>query len=147
MNTEYALICPGDWLVTDQETGRKHTMNDAAFKAEFQELPDRRFPYSMPRKWRNKERPEKIIQVLPWFQPLEESSQFDFIGIFRDVFPEMAGDLLENREIYRGLVLQAGWQIRNGNNVWVCAPMMIQDHFEDLGEWPKDEEIPEFMPG
>lgn len=97
--------------------------------------PERKFPFAMPRRWKNKEN-GKEVKVLPWFQPVEERSQFDFKGLMKELMPEIfEGDHMADFECYKGLVMFCGWQIENENNIWFCLPANVKDQFDDLGEW------------
>jgi hypothetical protein len=131
-------ICPGTYVITTSEGF--HTMRADAFEREHTPAPERKFPMAIPHKWRNKLKPETILKVVPWFQPLDNSSEFDFVGLFKECFPEMANDLMGVHEVYKGLVMQVGWQFKNTNDIWFCGPMELKEHFEDLGPWPDGEE-------
>lgn len=135
-------VCPGDYIAEQPGFGedRKFLIKKNEFESKYRVIPDRRFPRAMPRKWRNKDHPTKILKVLPWFQPLEATHDFDYMGLFIECFPEDADETLAKQEVFSGMVLQVGYQLQQPGNVWICAPMSLADSFEDLGEWPHDEE-------
>lgn len=93
-----------------------------------------KYPYAVPRRWKNKIS-GKEYKVVPWFVPMEKESRFDFVGLIKECFPELVNDQFSDFEVYKGLVLRAGWLIENEHNVYFALPMNIKDQFEDIGEW------------
>jgi hypothetical protein len=94
--------------------------------------------------WRNKLKPHIVVKAMPWFQPIEENTRVDFVGMLKDVMPEFTDDVLGPLNIYKGFVMQAGWLFENEENVWFGLPMSVREQFEELGTWaefgPKDKE-------
>ena len=93
--------------------------------------------YVKPRCWKNNISGKKF-KVLPWFTPLEDRSQFDFAGLMKDIEPTLfTDDVLRDFEVYKGLVMRAGWIIENENGVWfgLVNNKEVENSFEDLGWW------------
>ena len=99
----------------------------------------RSFENCKPRKWKNKES-GKLFKVLPWFQPMDNESRFDFKGMLKDVLPELGEDILQDFECYSGLLLQVGWMMENENRMWLgLMGMDMNQYFEDLGHWTDED--------
>ncbi len=96
----------------------------------------RKFPLATPRRWKNKQS-GKEHKVLPWFQPIDDASRFDFKGMMKEIAPEVfTNDILANCECYSGLVMQLGWMIENENRIWIGVMQMdMTETFEDVGAW------------
>lgn len=94
------------------------------------------FPLAKPRRWINR-KTGKNFKVLPWFQPAEENSRFDFKGLMQDIFPEYKNDIMGMSEMYSGLVIQCGWQLYNDAGVWFCIQRksQVEKQFKDVGYW------------
>lgn len=104
------------------------------------------FPYAHPKRWKNKLN-GKEVKALPWFQPIDTSSAFDFAGFMKELLPEIfEGDAMADLEVYKGLVMNVGWQIQNEHDVWFCFPKSVAEQFEDLGFWHEKGE-PTIDPG
>lgn len=98
----------------------------------------REYPYARARRWQNK-RSKKYFKVIPWFQPIDNESRFDFRGMLLDIVPELENDVMAMKEIYSGMVVNCGWQLLNDAGCWFTFEHGIEDQFADLGPW-KDEE-------
>lgn len=92
-----------------------------------------------PRCWQNKDN-KKYYKVVPWFQPFDTESEFDFMGILKELDPRLAGDLMEDFHVHKGLLLRMGWLIYTENQTWWGVPYSkeLETTFDDLGLW-KDE--------
>lgn len=101
-------------------------------------LEKRNFPFAKPRRWQNR-KTKKQFKVLPWFQPIDDSSRFDFKGLMLDIVPELKNDIIAMSEVYSGMVVLCGWQIHNDAGLWFCMEHGIEDQFEDLGYWVETE--------
>jgi hypothetical protein len=131
------VVCPGDWVIYSlDETLPLNIIPQKEFQNNWTIVGERKFPFARSRKWINKKRPTTVLKVLPWFQPLDEKSEFDYAGLINDIFPEFS----DGAEIYRGTVMQLGWQVLNEHGIWLCMPMSVKEHFKDVGEWPVGEE-------
>jgi hypothetical protein len=100
---------------------------------------DRKFINARARLWKNKTTGKKF-KVLPWFQPMEDRSEFDYKGMVKDCFPELEKDFLCEWDCYRGTVLHLGWMLENENGCWFgLMPISIRDQFEEIGYWSEEE--------
>lgn len=100
--------------------------------------PKRTFPLALPRRWRNKQNGKdgKDLKVLPWFQPIDNESRFDFKGMLSELVPEFKNDVMGSFEAYSGLVVQVGWLVENENRIWIgLIGIENRELFEDLGPW------------
>jgi hypothetical protein len=90
-----------------------------------------------PRCWQNKKN-QKYYKVVPWFQPFDTESEFDFVGLMREIDPTIfTDDLMGDFHVHKGLLLRMGWLIYTENQTWWGVPYSreLEAEFEDLGLW------------
>ena len=107
---------------------------------------DRTFPHAKPRRWKSKI-DEKEFKVVPWFQPIDNESRFDFQGLLKEIEPDLfTDDTLAEFKVYSGLMLHLGWQLYNDAGTWLCMQMGLEEHFDDIGEWHEEDgpSVPSF---
>lgn len=95
----------------------------------------RNYPYCRPRRWRSKQDSTKQFKVVPWFQPIDNESKYDFKGLIKEIDPTFTDDVLADFEVYSGLVVHMGWQLLNDHGIWFCLQKNLENQFEDLGAW------------
>lgn len=102
----------------------------------------RTYPFATPRCWRNKQN-QLLYKVVPWFQPIDNDSRIDFVGLFDEIEPKMFRDVMGKHEIYSGLVMQLGYLVESENRMWFG--LIVDDPeemFEDIGPWVEAEHRP-----
>lgn len=87
-----------------------------------------------PRKWQHKET-QKILRVMPWWEiPYDEE-------IIQTELDKIDPDSKDDRRIKIGVLVQVGFLLENEHQVWLGVGPKAQEHFNDLGEWKKDEKV------
>ena len=102
----------------------------------------RSYPFATPRCWKNKEN-NQLYKVVPWFQPIDNDSRINFVGLFQEIEPTMLQDVMGDMEIYSGLVMQLGYLVESENRMWFG--LIVDDPkemFEDIGPWNEAEHRP-----
>ena len=79
--------------------------------------------------WMNKTNAE-IALFSPRWEPL--TCDYDE-NLFKELDP-MVAEMVGDRKIARGTLIQVGWLMENGQGVWFGLPLSIVDQFEVLGE-------------
>ena len=102
----------------------------------------RSYPFATPRCWKNKEN-SQLYKVVPWFQPIDNDSRIDFVGLFKEIEPNMLQDVMGDMEIYSGLVMQLGYLVESENRMWFgLIGGNWEEMFEDIEPWNEAEHRP-----
>lgn len=90
------------------------------------------------RLWENKSSKQKVLATEHW-EPISIKFDEKFFAELDPSVKQMIGD----RKIASGTLVQVGWLIKNSKNVWFGMNLSVKDQFNDLCEATK-ENAPEF---
>lgn len=79
--------------------------------------------------WMNKQSGQ-IVLATPQWEPLTIHYDENLFKEIDPIFTEMIGD----RKIAKGTLMQVGWLLQNQNDVWFGMPLSVREQFETLGE-------------
>lgn len=104
----------------------------------------RNYIHLTPQCWKNKET-GGLFKVIPWFAPVNDTSDFDFNFLLKDLDPIFTEDNMKDFEIYSGLVMKLGYLVENMNKVWMglaFSEAEVDQHFERMGLWDEEKHRP-----